>query len=62
MASVSFADDMVGVALDALKDGKREEHTVIALLSDHCFHLGENEHWRKRTLFKRLPSPEEASQ
>ncbi len=49
MASVSFAGDMVGVALDALKDGKREENTVIVLLSDHGCHVGENEHWRKRT-------------
>lgn len=43
---------MVGVALDALKDGQREEKTVSVLLSDHGFHLGENEHWRKRTLWE----------
>lgn len=41
LASVSFADDMVGVALDALKDGKREENTVIVPLSDHGCDLGD---------------------
>lgn len=43
---------MVGVALDALTDGKREEKTVIVHLSDHGFHLGENERRRKRTLWE----------
>ena len=52
LASVNFADDLVGVALDALKEGKRDKNTVIVLLSDHGFHLGEKEHWRKRTLWE----------
>lgn len=43
---------MVGVALDALTDGKREDNTAIALLSDHGFHHGENERRRKRTLWE----------
>ena len=43
---------MVGIALDALKDGKRDENTVIVLLSDHGCHLGENERRRKRTLWE----------
>ncbi len=42
----------MGVALDALKEGKHADNTVVVLLSDHGFHLGEKEHWRKRTLWE----------
>jgi arylsulfatase A-like enzyme len=47
---VSFADAMVGRLLDALDESGRAERTVIVLLGDHGFHLGEKERWNKSTL------------
>jgi arylsulfatase A-like enzyme len=52
LASVSFADHCVGIVLDALKSSPHAENTLIVLWSDHGFHLGEKQHWAKRTLWE----------
>ena len=51
LASVSFADAMLGQVLDALEESGRAENTIIVLWSDHGFHLGEKSRWRKQTLW-----------
>lgn len=52
LASISFVDHCVGIVLDALKSSPHAENTVIVLWSDHGFHLGEKQHWAKRTLWE----------
>ncbi len=52
LASVSFVDHCVGIVLDALKSSPHAENTLIVLWSDHGFHLGEKQHWAKRTLWE----------
>ena len=52
LASVSFVDHCVGHVLDALKDSPYADNTLIVLWSDHGFHLGEKQHWAKRTLWE----------
>lgn len=52
LASVSFADAMVGRLLDALDTSGRAEETIIVLWGDHGFHLGEKGRWRKMTLWE----------
>lgn len=52
LASINFADAMVGQLLDALDASGRAERTIIVLWGDHGFHLGEKERWRKFTLWK----------
>lgn len=52
LASIAFADAMLGRLLDALEQSGRGEHTVIVLWSDHGWHLGEKERWRKQTLWR----------
>jgi arylsulfatase A-like enzyme len=52
LASISFVDDCVGIVLDALKNSPHADNTVIVLWSDHGFHLGEKQHWAKRTLWE----------
>lgn len=52
LASISFVDHCVGIVLDALKASPHAENTLIVLWSDHGFHLGEKQHWAKRTLWE----------
>ena len=52
LASISFVDHCVGTVLDALKSSPHAENTLIVLWSDHGFHLGEKQHWAKRTLWE----------
>lgn len=49
LASIAFADAMVGRVLDALDEGPHRDNTIVVLWSDHGWHLGEKEHWQKFT-------------
>ena len=52
LASVSYADAQVGRILDALDASGRGDETIVVLFSDHGFHLGEKQRWRKYTLWE----------
>ena len=52
LASISFVDHCVGIVLDALESSPHADNTLIVLWSDHGFHLGEKQHWAKRTLWE----------
>ena len=52
LASVTFADHCLGLVLDALEESEYADNTIIALFSDHGFHLGEKERWAKRSLWE----------
>lgn len=49
LASIHFADAMLGRVLDALESGPHADNTILVLWSDHGWHLGEKEHWQKYT-------------
>jgi len=49
LASIAFADAMVGRVLDALEEGPNRDNTIVVLWSDHGWHLGEKQHWQKFT-------------
>ena len=49
LASIHFADAMLGRVLDALEQGPNADNTIVVLWSDHGWHLGEKEHWQKFT-------------
>ena len=49
LASIAFADAMIGKVLDALDNGPNSGNTIVVLWSDHGWHLGEKEHWQKYT-------------
>lgn len=49
LASIHFADAMLGRVLDALDSGPNAENTIVVLWSDHGWQLGEKEHWQKYT-------------
>lgn len=52
LASIAFADAMLGRVLLALEEGPNRERTIVVLWSDHGWHLGEKEHWQKFTLWR----------
>ena len=49
LASISFADAMLGRVLDSLEKGPNADNTIVVLWSDHGWHLGEKQHWQKFT-------------
>jgi arylsulfatase A-like enzyme len=51
-AAMSYADDRIGIVLDALARSPRGDQTMVAVWSDHGFHLGEKLHWHKFTLWE----------
>lgn len=53
MATISFADAMLGRLLDGLESSRYKDNTVIILWSDHGMHMGEKENWEKFTLWER---------
>lgn len=52
LASSAFVDDQVGRLLDALEESRHANNTVIVLWSDHGWHLGEKDTWRKYSLWE----------
>ncbi|MFT5468614.1 MAG: arylsulfatase A-like enzyme [Verrucomicrobiales bacterium] len=53
LASVEFMDHCLGKVVAGLDSGPQAENTWIFLTGDHGWHLGEKEHWAKRTLWER---------
>lgn len=51
-ACITFADAQIGKVLDALRRRQLEENTVVVLIGDHGYHLGEHEWWNKSTLYE----------
>jgi arylsulfatase A-like enzyme len=52
LASIHFADAMLGRVLDALENGPNKDNTIVVLWSDHGWHLGEKQHWQKFTAWR----------
>ena len=53
LASISFADALVGHLLDSLEKSPYRDNTIIMAWSDHGWHLGEKSTWHKKTLWER---------
>ena len=47
-----FADTQVGRLIDALDASPHKDNTIVCLWSDHGWHLGEKQHWRKFALWE----------
>jgi arylsulfatase A-like enzyme len=54
LASIAYADAMVGRVVNALKKSEYAENTIIVLWSDHGWQLGEKTHWRKFALWENV--------
>ncbi|NJO20749.1 MAG: sulfatase-like hydrolase/transferase [Spirulinaceae cyanobacterium RM2_2_10] len=52
LAATSYADTQIGRILDTLKSSPYKDNTIVVLVSDHGFHVGEKGHWQKGTLWE----------
>ena len=51
-ASTSYTDALIGLVLKQLDNLNLTENTVVVLVGDHGYHLGEHRTWSKNTLFE----------
>ena len=52
LASAAYVDAQIGVVLEALEKSPHKNDTIVVLLGDHGWHLGEKEHFEKGTLWE----------
>ncbi len=52
LASIAYADAMLGRVLDTLDRSPNKDNTIVAMWSDHGWHLGEKQHWQKYTMWR----------
>lgn len=52
MACISYVDDCIGLVLDGLEKSKYKNNTIIVLLGDHGWFLGEKLRYRKTFLWE----------
>ncbi|MEH0152896.1 sulfatase [Limibacter armeniacum] len=53
LASINYADECIGVILDALDKSPYRDNTIVVLWGDHGWHLGEKLRYKKFTLWER---------
>lgn len=52
LATIAFLDDQVGRLLLGLEESPRANQTIVVWWTDHGWHLGEKQHWRKFALWQ----------
>jgi arylsulfatase A-like enzyme len=52
LAAITFSDAMIGRLLDGFDKCQYKDNTIVMLWSDHGWHLGEKQHWRKFALWE----------
>lgn len=52
LATTTYADAQMGRVLDTLESSPHRDNTIVILISDHGFHVGEKHHWQKGTLWE----------
>ncbi len=52
LAAITFCDAMIGRLIDGFEKSPMKDNTIVMLWSDHGWHLGEKQHWRKFALWE----------
>lgn len=52
LATISYMDGQLGRLLDGFEKSPHRDNTIVVFWSDHGWHLGEKEHWRKFALWE----------
>ena len=53
LASIAFADHCVGIVMESLRKSGRDKDTLVCLISDNGYHLGEKQRFAKMSLWER---------
>ncbi|GIS55041.1 hypothetical protein Ct9H90mP29_20830 [bacterium] len=54
LASINYADQCVGLILDALNNSRYKDNTIVILWGDHGWHFGEKLSYRKSKILGRI--------
>jgi arylsulfatase A-like enzyme len=54
LASINYADHLVGQLLQSLEESEYRDNTIVVVYSDHGWQLGEKQHWRKFALWENV--------
>ena len=54
LASINYADHLVGLLLEELAKSQYADNTIVIIYSDHGWQLGEKQHWRKFALWQNV--------
>ncbi|WP_343330715.1 sulfatase [Polaribacter staleyi] len=57
LANISFVDKCFGVVMDALEKSGHADNTIVVILGDHGWHLGEKQRYLKNTLWAEAVKP-----
>lgn len=52
LAAVTWIDDQIGIIMDKLEAENKLDNTIIVFASDHGFHVGEKQFFKKGTLWR----------
>ena len=52
LASIAYTDAQFGIILDALDRSPHRDNTIVLVMADHGWHLGEKQHFGKTTLWE----------
>jgi len=52
LASIAFVDTMIGRVFEAIRTGPNRDNTIVVVMGDNGFNLGEKRHWRKFSLWE----------
>jgi len=52
LATTTYADTQIGRVIDALEKSPYKDNSIVVLLTDNGFHMGEKHHWQKTTLWE----------
>jgi arylsulfatase A-like enzyme len=52
LATINYLDGQMGRVLEGLEKSPHRDNTIVVFWSDHGWHLGEKEHWRKFALWE----------
>jgi iduronate 2-sulfatase len=52
LAAITFTDAMIGRLMEGFDKSPSKDNTIVMMWSDHGWHLGEKQHWRKFALWE----------
>lgn len=51
LAAINYADESLGIILNGLEESRHSSNTIVVIIGDHGWHLGEKLRYKKKTLW-----------